>query len=1003
MPALASTTRAQRAIAISVLLAIVVSFILSSNEKLPVRLHLHDGVFSSLLPTPHSCPSPRDVGRPAITRKGQNCINVPSKNDAFQLEVCFGSQTCNEFTFRTKRTNFTSCEESEATPDPSNDPELSKWIKDNRGPDAFLVRTDGAERFATVSDTYEGNCSYAFDIRLKNPGPVYLQTWWTFTNYQAYSDTDSTWPEQHLSLIDSPIWLDICPSDCVATTPARLLSNATVVPITSHSLNTNTEVSLPACSGSAPIRGTYLPSHPLDVLYPPFILPQGNNYPVMGRYYFTPESCQWKHAGTRLSTRLEKCTNKKHKVLFVGDSHGRVAWDSMIHRLSGHQTTLTLSRKMGSKNVTLGESDFTFLWDPRGKLLNAPTTCDEMIQDSDIVLVSVAAHLAASRQVATSEYISTLGSILSTISKCPLPTHVTERRLVYMTAPAAVPRTDEYVRKYADRRTNVRLQHWRDLGVDIALKAGWSVVDQFELTLPHNLEPLHTDMAHYLATDAIDPIVDEVIGKLGICDGDEDDSGVDRERPEKTQLVQDSRWNADQKINQLPNEILHEIFEHVLADGSHLGYMGRPTTYFTRQQGLRRISSHWNQIITSSPYFWNTLCCTDVTRRRFKIALNKSRNVGLHIFCRTSNHCRRFVNQVADESHRWITLHTIHNDFWDSKFPLSIPKLNTLRINSPDLDLPELPQEHGPALSLTLFGGSEFDWDVPITRLRTLELTRVKPPPSVDKILEIVAASSALERLVLADMGIGSLSEPRRVEAPNLRYLGFPTLATDEDYLKLAECLILPPTAVINIRIFVKDSVVMGKVVVMLFQYACKRVQLLDETFSVGIRTESSIILECPPKNPIVKVQCAWSTSTHPMEEGLRDIGVSLRPLFQESRELRFAPDDTSNREEWKTSKVLENFGRVLHELSNLTIPSAPWALDVLASRWDDGLWLYPALLHLRLHQGEWRPELMKVVEARFRAQGVLEIGKLALEGVGLCPGGNLEMLRTMINDVIVE
>jgi hypothetical protein len=43
-------------------------------------------------------------------------------------------------------------------------------------------------------------------------------------------------------------------------------------------------------------------------------------------------------------------------------------------------------------------------------------------------------------------------------------------------------------------------------------------VDQFELTLPHSLEPLATDMAHFLANDALDPIVDEVLGKTGLCD-----------------------------------------------------------------------------------------------------------------------------------------------------------------------------------------------------------------------------------------------------------------------------------------------------------------------------------------------------------------------------------------------------------------------------------------------------------------------------------------------------
>lgn len=46
---------------------------------------------------------------------------------------------------------------------------------------------------------------------------------------------------------------------------------------------------------------------------------------------------------------------------------------------------------------------------------------------------------------------------------------------------------------------------------------GWAAVDQFALTIPHAMEPLGTDSAHYLASDAIDAVVDEVIGKSGVC------------------------------------------------------------------------------------------------------------------------------------------------------------------------------------------------------------------------------------------------------------------------------------------------------------------------------------------------------------------------------------------------------------------------------------------------------------------------------------------------------
>ena len=86
-----------------------------------------------------------------------------------------------------------------------------------------------------------------------------------------------------------------------------------------------------------------------------------------------------------------------------------------------------------------------------------------------------------------------------------------------MTPPAQPPRQDQYPRKANDHRTNVRLQHFSEVGAQLALDHGWSVVDQFSLTMPHVFESLLIDSAHYLMTDAIDPIVDEVIGKAGLC------------------------------------------------------------------------------------------------------------------------------------------------------------------------------------------------------------------------------------------------------------------------------------------------------------------------------------------------------------------------------------------------------------------------------------------------------------------------------------------------------
>jgi len=63
--------------------------------------------------------------------------------------------------------------------------------------------------------------------------------------------------------------------------------------------------------------------------------------------------------------------------------------------------------------------------------------------------------------------------------------------------------------QFKDRRTNVRIGYWRDESQKLAKELGWMFVDQHALNLPL--------MAHYLANDEIDTIVDEVLGKTG-CD-----------------------------------------------------------------------------------------------------------------------------------------------------------------------------------------------------------------------------------------------------------------------------------------------------------------------------------------------------------------------------------------------------------------------------------------------------------------------------------------------------
>jgi len=284
------------------------------------------------------CPSVYDVGRPPLDRSAQTCHPVPSKIPLFELEVCYTEGTCNQFTVRIRRTSAKECNEQEQTPDPSEDPALTRWMRERRGPDAFYIKTDGAERYASESATYEGQCTYSFDVRLKNPGDTYVSIWWTFERYTAFSETNTSWPEMLFDPLCDSIALYTCPSHCKTQLSAPLLPTQIIytlpAPLPSPSLF------LPNCSGPDPIPGSFIPAHPLDVLYPPEILPQPSEKPIMGRYGFVPEACTWRHAGLRFS-RSRHCTNKnrKMKMLIIGDSHGRTTYDAIRHRLEGNTNT----------------------------------------------------------------------------------------------------------------------------------------------------------------------------------------------------------------------------------------------------------------------------------------------------------------------------------------------------------------------------------------------------------------------------------------------------------------------------------------------------------------------------------------------------------------------------------------------------------------------------------------------------------------------------------------
>lgn len=467
-----------------------------------------------------------------------------------------------------------------------------------------------------------------------------------------------------------------------------------------------------------------------------------------------------------------------------------------------------------------------------------------------------------------------------------------------------------------------------------------------------------------------------------------------------------NQWNAYQEVGQLPNEVLHEILLNALVDNK-VGYIRRPTSCFVRQQALRRISSHWNQIITSSPYFWNTLCCIDFRRKRFEIALEKSRNVGLHITCRSSNYCRRFAERMSAESHRWISLDILYDTYWDDHFPLPTPRLNGFRANGQGWEVPTPPTEHAQGLSLVLYHATGFQWNTPLPSLYALELTGVSPAPAVEKLLDIVAVNPRLERLVIDAMSPHSLpatTNLRKVTAPNLRYIGFSTLSTSETSVDFITHLIVAPTTYVHIRIYAGEAFdSIPGLINKLIGYLCDRTNQLDESFAVGIRIDPShrkgVILECPPTNPILKVRFGWWTHRLSVQDGLRAIVDVMEPAFRGKRELCFSPENTSF-SDWSLSKIIGPWGQRLPHLSHLAIPSSSWTLDTLTHRPPEGEWAYPNLQHLRLLGSEWQSGLVDLARNRQNEPTVKTLESLVLERINAEPQ-SLEELKALVGEVL--
>lgn len=130
------------------------------------------------------CPSLDEISSPVevLPQEGLQCHSVDSALSEFTVDACYNPQRCGAIDLVLRRTDEKRCSEMEEKPGQLNeDPTLNFWMREQVGPDAFFLQTDGPERKAIWSPTtYTRGCEYTYSVRLSNGGPFQVQMWWHY-------------------------------------------------------------------------------------------------------------------------------------------------------------------------------------------------------------------------------------------------------------------------------------------------------------------------------------------------------------------------------------------------------------------------------------------------------------------------------------------------------------------------------------------------------------------------------------------------------------------------------------------------------------------------------------------------------------------------------------------------------------------------------------------------------------------------------------------------------
>ncbi|KIO21699.1 hypothetical protein M407DRAFT_28760 [Tulasnella calospora MUT 4182] len=406
------------------------------------------------------------------------------------------------------------------------------------------------------------------------------------------------------------------------------------------------------------------------------------------------------------------------------------------------------------------------------------------------------------------------------------------------------------------------------------------------------------------------------------------------------------RWNSERPINQLPDELLFLIFEMVLDDFPFDNQRRmRSSSYLTIQQILRRVCSRWSDIITSSRGFWATLCCLDVPRKRFHLALSKSKESGLRAICRCSRYCSQFVAEVLALSDRWESIDVLAEP-WILHMSRELPNLRRFRVTGGDrTEYPANFRYIFPNLVELHLEGIAIRSIEPPLNLRALVLHGKERTLDIEVLVHWISSSKQLESMEIVGY---LLWIPPNLPCPSASALKLRriTIGTTGPYDRLAlllNHLELSPDVSFALTLDRETD----KIAV-LSEYASRRIAMAEGNppLCVDFRQTARACLELRTSEFKIPFKMSirrrsWLNAWADYQRILR----GLQSVVEGGRMLELhLPSNAS-----LAGGVMRMTSACLPQLTTLGL-WGPIGLDLLAKRGPDDHLLFPQLSRLRIH-----------------------------------------------------